>query len=142
MFFVLDFSKANSTRLRCRPWVIERYSSCEKCQYATKQKKKTVLTKCDTAAKSSYSCSKFIHIRKGTLLFGQFMQQQQNVTFPPFILWASKWVRNMNGDEVRVHQLHTRFNFFFEVLTIPGLFATILTTAGLPKYDPVVIKLL
>ena len=46
--------------------------------------------------------------------------------------------------EVRARQLHTRFNFSFLVLTIPDLFATTLTTAtaGLPKYDPVVIKLL
>ena len=50
--------------------------------HATKQK--NALTNCDTAPKSGYSCSKFIHIRKGTLLFVKFMQQ--NVTLLPFIL--------------------------------------------------------
>ena len=73
--------------------------------------KKNALTNCDTAHKSGYNCSKFIHIRKGMLLFVKFMQQ--NVTLLPFTMKATEWVRNMNVDEVRVRQLHIRFNFSF-----------------------------
>ena len=59
-----------------------------------------------------------------------------------FALWATEWVRNSNVDDIGARQLHTRFNFSFQVLNIPGLFATmaLLTTVGLPKYNPVVIK--
>ena len=38
----------------------------------------------------------------------------QNVTRLSFILLATEWVRNMNVDEVRVPQLHIRFNLSFQ----------------------------
>ena len=65
IFLVFDFSKASSTRLHCRPWVIERLRWVSIC--ATKQQ--NALTNRDTAPKSGYSCSKFIHIKQAVLAF-------------------------------------------------------------------------